>query len=99
MDGAAEYGPSKRYAAISEFIHNLTHPKPLLDRNRAVFWRSVSIGPLLLCVLLLYVPLCWSAYPQTFAWSLHCKIAIADSRITCWFDPERNSAFLQIRLA
>ena len=68
MDGALEkavaYPPSERYAAISEFIYDLTHPnpkfalrvpQPLLERNPVVFWRSVSIGLLLLCVLLLYL--------------------------------------------
>ena len=68
MDGAVEkavaHDPSERYAAISEFIYDLKHPnpkfvlrkpRPLLERKPVVFWRSVSIGLLLLCLYLLYL--------------------------------------------
>lgn len=44
--------PYKRYAEVSEFVYDLHHPNqaflnrnraPLLERNPAVFWKSVSI--------------------------------------------------------
>lgn len=54
--------PGKRYAALSEFTHDLRHPgsaflnkshEPLLERNPARFWKAVSLLLFLALILLL----------------------------------------------
>lgn len=51
--------PSKRYEAISEFVHDLRHPnpkyvrehaEPLIERNPLLFWKGLSL--ILFCLLL-----------------------------------------------
>jgi len=68
VDGALEKAvhpnPRKRYATLSEFLHDLSHPnkqlmekkhQPLLERNPIGFWRSASIVLFLLNLYLLYL--------------------------------------------
>jgi len=60
---AVHVDPNKRYAELSEFIHDLRHPNaaylsrtraPLLERNPVAFWRGVSaLLAIALIVLLL----------------------------------------------
>ena len=68
MDGAlakaVHPNPADRYAALSEFLYDLSHPnaaflheKPLalIERNPAGFWRWMALVSLLANVILLYV--------------------------------------------
>jgi hypothetical protein len=52
LERAVHPDPSKRYAALSEYLHDLRHPKenfgnssfkPLLERNPLVFWKLLSL--------------------------------------------------------
>ena len=54
---------AKRYEALSEFVHDLRHPRreflagartPWLERSPAAFWRSVSLLLMLVVLALLY---------------------------------------------
>jgi serine/threonine protein phosphatase PrpC len=60
---AVRADPSQRYAELSEFMHDLTHPNPLflderaiplLQRNPVRFWRTLALGLLLLDVCALF---------------------------------------------
>ncbi len=66
LDGALEKAvrcdPQDRYEALSEFIHDLSHPNPhfmqstplpLIERNPLAFWRGLAIALLILNLLLL----------------------------------------------
>ncbi len=68
LDGAlakaVEPRPSRRYATLSEFLHDLSHPnsqfleqgsKPLLERNPLLFWQGFSALLALICLLLGYL--------------------------------------------
>jgi serine/threonine protein kinase len=68
VDGAIERAvqiePSRRYAALSELVHDLSHPnpqylrtatRPLLERNPVGFWRGAAILLLALDLVLVYV--------------------------------------------
>ena len=55
---AVNINPSKRFAEVSEFIHELNHPsaqylnhkkRPLIERDPVLFWQSVCI--LLMCII------------------------------------------------
>lgn len=55
--------PERRYAHLSEFLHDLSYPnpeltdlrpRPLLERNPAAFWKGVSLTLFLLNILTLY---------------------------------------------
>jgi hypothetical protein len=44
--------PARRYAELSEFVHDLRHPNaaylsrtrpPLLERNPVAFWRGIAL--------------------------------------------------------
>ena len=56
--------PAKRYAAMSEFLYDLSHPNasftskqpiPLLESNPAGFWRGTAAILLLLNLILVYL--------------------------------------------
>jgi serine/threonine protein kinase len=62
---AVEANPVKRYAELSEFLHDLRHPAatfldqarpPLLERNPLVFWRVVAAVLALAVLVLLLRP-------------------------------------------
>jgi hypothetical protein len=68
MDGTLEKAvhpdPQQRYAHLSEFIHDLSHPnpafmnkaaRPLLERNPLGFWRGLAIALALLNLILIYL--------------------------------------------
>ncbi|MDB5625688.1 MAG: protein kinase [Tardiphaga sp.] len=68
MDGVLEKAvhpdPLKRYADVSEFIHDLRHPderwlkasaKPLIERNPLLFWKALSLGLGLIVIVLLFL--------------------------------------------
>jgi serine/threonine protein phosphatase PrpC len=68
MDGALEKAvrpdPQQRYAHLSEFVHDLSHPnpafmnkaaRPLLERNPLGFWRGLAIALALLNLILIYL--------------------------------------------
>lgn len=57
---AVHPNPAKRYAELSEFVHDLRHPRPeflsrarapLLERNPVAFWKGVSLLLALLLVV------------------------------------------------
>lgn len=59
---AVQPDPCKRYAELSEFIHDLRHPNnallgkrppPLIDRNPLIFWQGLSFGLALVLLVLL----------------------------------------------
>ncbi|MDR3467843.1 MAG: protein kinase [Xanthobacteraceae bacterium] len=55
---AVQFDPRRRYAELSEFVHDLHHPNkafadqptPLIERNPLLFWKALSF--LLACALL-----------------------------------------------
>ena len=64
LEKAVHPQPSRRYAALSELLHDLSHPNPafkeaselpLLERNPLKFWQLLSGGLLLLNLILLYL--------------------------------------------
>ena len=59
LERAVHVDPYKRHEALSEYLHDLRHPKenyssstfkPLLERNPLVFWKVLSL--ILGCVVL-----------------------------------------------
>ena len=59
LERAVHVDPYKRPAALSEYLHDLRHPKenysnstfkPLLERNPLVFWKVLSL--ILGCIVL-----------------------------------------------
>jgi len=55
--------PERRYAHLSEFIHDLSHPNPelmnsrpgpLLERNPVAFWKGISLTLFLINIFILY---------------------------------------------
>jgi serine/threonine protein phosphatase PrpC len=55
--------PARRHEALSEFVHDLHHPRPELlrrkrapwtERNPAAFWRGTSMALMVIVLLLLY---------------------------------------------
>lgn len=63
LEKAVQLNPRHRYAAMSEFLGDLSVPnpvlvkegQPLLQRNPVAFWRGLSVLLLVLNVLLLYL--------------------------------------------
>lgn len=68
VDGALQKAthplPEKRYEALSEFLHDMTHPnpelvpdrpKPLLERHPAAFWKGIAAALLLINLLTLWL--------------------------------------------
>jgi len=60
---AVHPNPYKRYQELSEFIHDLRHPNqaflnkarpPLMERNPALFWKSLSFILLAIIIILLF---------------------------------------------
>lgn len=60
---AVQLDPARRYGALSEFTHDLSHPSPellntaplpLLERNPVAFWRRLSIVLLIANILMVY---------------------------------------------
>jgi serine/threonine protein kinase len=63
LSKAVHINPERRYAALSEFTHQLSHPswallkekpRPLLERNPLAFWKGLSIVLLITNILVLY---------------------------------------------
>jgi len=61
---ALQIDPEQRYEVFSEFLYDLNHPNdifmkqdfmPLLERNPALFWRSVSVALFVCNIFLLYL--------------------------------------------
>jgi serine/threonine protein phosphatase PrpC len=64
LEKAVQLNPQYRYAELSEFVYDLSHPNaefmrenqaPLLERNPVGFWRSVALIALMLNLILLYL--------------------------------------------
>ncbi len=62
LQKATQPDPDKRYAELSEFVYDLSHPneaylrrtrQPLLDRNPLVFWKTLSLLLVIVIVCLL----------------------------------------------
>ena len=62
LEKAVRLDPSRRYATLSEFAHDLEHPNPeflrqerapLLERNPVAFWRGLAVLLLVLNLILL----------------------------------------------
>lgn len=61
---AVHPNPARRYAALSEFVHDLSYPNeqlapaawtPLIERDPLAFWRGLSLGLLVVNLTLLYL--------------------------------------------
>jgi serine/threonine protein phosphatase PrpC len=62
LSRALNWDPRKRYGDVSEFVHDLSHPRPdftqadtfrpLLQRDPVAFWRGLSLLLLALCAVL-----------------------------------------------
>jgi len=68
LDGALQKGvavsPADRYAVVSEFVYDLTHPnprfmyrehRPLLERTPVVFWQTTAAVLAAVCVVLFFL--------------------------------------------
>ncbi len=63
LQKAVHPDPQQRYGALSEFVHDLSHPnpdfmqdqsRPLLEKDPAKFWRLLAIAMVFLNLILIY---------------------------------------------
>ncbi len=64
LQKAVSWDSRRRYAVLSEFIHDLSHPNPhflteeftpLLEKDPVAFWRGLALVLLGVCVILVYL--------------------------------------------
>jgi eukaryotic-like serine/threonine-protein kinase len=63
LEKAVQINPQNRYAELSEFVYDLSHPNsafmrenqaPLLERNPVAFWRTIAVLAVVCNLVLLY---------------------------------------------